>query len=164
MPLAVALVDIDHFKLVNDTHGHLVGDRVLRALADALSSQLRDYDRAGRFGGEEFVLLLAQTNEADACRIAERLRSHVAGLAVPIDDRPDAPCVRLTISVGVSAIDRDAADRGLTDLLAAADSALYHAKQSGRNRVAVSAVSQEVPLGVAFSSDMELAEVDPAGT
>jgi diguanylate cyclase (GGDEF)-like protein len=164
MPLAVALVDIDHFKLVNDTHGHLVGDRVLRALADALSGQLRDYDRAGRFGGEEFVLLLAQTNEADACRIAERLRSHVAGLAVPIDDRPDAPCVRLTISVGVSAIDRDAADRGLTDLLAAADSALYHAKQSGRNRVAVSAVSQEVPLGVAFSSDMELAEVDPAGT
>jgi len=135
----------------------------LRAVAGALASQLRDYDRAGRFGGEEFVLLLAQTNEADACRIAERLRSHVAGLAVPIDDSPDAPCVRLTISVGVSAIERDA-DRGLTDLLAAADSALYHAKQNGRNKVAVAAVSREVPLGVTFNSDMELAEVDPAGT
>ena len=118
---------------------------------------------AGRFGGEEFVLLLAQTNESDACRIAERLRAHVAGLAVPIDDRPDAPCVRLTISVGVSAIDRGA-DRGLTDLLAAADSALYHAKQAGRNRVAVAAVSQEVPLEVTFGTDLELAEVDPAGT
>jgi len=81
---------------------------------------------------------------------------------VPIDDRPDAPCVRLTISVGVSAIDRDA-DRGLTDLLAAADSALYHAKQAGRNKVAVAAVSREVPLEVTFSPGMELAEVDPAG-
>jgi diguanylate cyclase (GGDEF)-like protein len=164
-PLALAIVDIDHFKLVNDTHGHLVGDRVLRAVAQALAGHLRDYDRAGRFGGEEFVLLLAQTNEGDACRIAERLRAHIAGMAVPIDDRPDAPCVRLTISVGVAAMDRGA-DRELTDLLAAADSALYHAKQTGRNKVAVAAaVSQEVPLEVRLSEyNMGLAEVDPAGT
>ena len=87
-PGVLGLVDIDHFKQVNDTYGHLVGDRVLKAVAEALTSQSRDYDRAGRFGGEEFVLLLAQTTEADACKIAERLRGHVEGLAVPVDDRP----------------------------------------------------------------------------
>ena len=74
-PVALALVDIDHFKLVNDTYGHLVGDKVLKAVAEALTTQSRDYDRAGRFGGEEFVLLLAQTTGADAVKIAERLRS-----------------------------------------------------------------------------------------
>ena len=88
-PLAMALVDIDHFKAVNDTYGHLVGDRVLKSVAQALTSQLRDYDRAGRFGGEEFVLLLAQTSEADACGIAERLRSHVAGHAGPCQRPPE---------------------------------------------------------------------------
>ena len=67
-PVALALVDIDHFKLVNDTYGHLVGDRVLKAIAEALTGQSRDYDRAGRFGGEEFVLLLAQTTEETPAR------------------------------------------------------------------------------------------------
>ena len=144
-PLALALVDIDHFKAVNDTHGHLVGDKVLKAVADALTGQLRAYDRAGRFGGEEFVLLLSQTGESDACRIAERLRSHVAGMAVPVDDRPNAPTVRLTISIGVTAVE-PGATRELTDLLAAADSALYHAKQTGRNRVAVHAAESNMGL------------------
>ena len=82
------------------------------------------------------MLLLAQTSEADAIKIAERLRGHVEDLAVPVDDRPDAPLVQVTISIGVTAIDRGETHE-LTDLLAAADSALYHAKQSGRNRVAV---------------------------
>ena len=90
-PLALALVDIDHFKQVNDTYGHLVGDRVLKAIAEALTGQSRDYDKVGRFGGEEFVLLLAQTVEKDACKIAERLRNYVASLSVPADDKPDAP-------------------------------------------------------------------------
>jgi diguanylate cyclase (GGDEF)-like protein len=148
-PLALALVDIDHFKLVNDTYGHLVGDKVLKAVADALISHLRDYDRAGRFGGEEFVLLLAQANEDDACRIAERLRAHVAGMAVPIDDRPDAPRVQLTISIGVTAMERDTR-RELIDLLAAADSALYHAKQNGRNRVGVAAAKRNAEPDAQF--------------
>jgi diguanylate cyclase (GGDEF)-like protein len=132
-PLAVALVDIDHFKRVNDTYGHLVGDRVLRAVSDSLRGQLRNYDLAGRFGGEEFILLLPQAQEMDAWRVAERLRTHVAGLEIPVDDEPDcAIFVRLTISVGVAAL--DGASRNLTELMAAADSAMYHAKQTGRNK------------------------------
>jgi diguanylate cyclase (GGDEF)-like protein len=131
--LAVALVDIDHFKKVNDTYGHLVGDRVLRAVSDALRHQLRNYDLAGRFGGEEFILLLPQAREGDAWRVAERLRTHIAGLQIPVDDEPDCNIfVRLTISVGVAAL--DGTSRTLTDLSAAADSAMYYAKQTGRNK------------------------------
>jgi diguanylate cyclase (GGDEF)-like protein len=162
-PLALALVDIDHFKSVNDTHGHLVGDKVLRAVAEALTSQLRDYDRAGRFGGEEFVLLLAQTNESDAYRIAERLRAHVAGMSVRVDDSPGAAAVRLTISIGVTAVD-GGITRDLTDLLAAADSALYQAKQTGRNRVAVAPVAvQDVEIEVGINGSAELRQADPTG-
>lgn len=161
-PLALALVDIDHFKAVNDTHGHLVGDKVLRAVAEALTGQLRDYDRAGRFGGEEFVLLLAQTNESDACRVAERLRRYVAAMAVPVDDRPGAACVRLTISVGVTAMDSGATHE-LTDLLAAADSALYDAKQTGRNRVAVAAAKRDMGVDIELNRRVGVVEVDPTG-
>jgi diguanylate cyclase (GGDEF)-like protein len=136
IPLAVALVDIDHFKRVNDTYGHLVGDRVLRAVVDGLRSQLRGYDLAGRFGGEEFILLLPQAREADARAVAERLREYVAGLEIPIDDEPDCCIfVRLTISVGVAALDGE--QRELTDLMAAADAAMYYAKETGRNRTHV---------------------------
>jgi diguanylate cyclase (GGDEF)-like protein len=135
-PLAVALVDIDHFKVVNDTYGHLAGDHVLRALSDALRGQLRGYDLAGRFGGEEFILLLPQTREEDARAVAERLRTQIAGMAVPADGDPDCPIlVRITISVGVAAL--DSGSRELTDLMAAADAALYYAKETGRNRTHV---------------------------
>jgi diguanylate cyclase (GGDEF)-like protein len=133
IPLAVALVDIDHFKVVNDTYGHLVGDKALRAVTDALQSQLRGYDLAGRFGGEEFAVLLAQAREPDALNVAERLRAHIAGLSIPVDDEDEsADRVRLTISVGVASLDGE--NRELTDLLAAADAALYHAKETGRNK------------------------------
>jgi diguanylate cyclase (GGDEF)-like protein len=133
IPLALALVDIDHFKLVNDTYGHLVGDKALRAVTDTLQSQLRAYDVAGRFGGEEFVILLPHVQEMEALKIAERLRVHIADLAIPVDDAdPSGLCVRVTISVGVAAL--DAETRELTDMLAAADAALYHAKETGRNK------------------------------
>jgi diguanylate cyclase (GGDEF)-like protein len=136
-PLAVALVDIDHFKAVNDTYGHLVGDKALRAVTDGLQSQLRGYDLAGRFGGEEFAVLLPQARELDALNVAERLRAHIAALSVPVDDNnPTGPCVRVTISVGVASLDGES--RELTDLLAAADAALYHAKETGRNKTHVS--------------------------
>ena len=136
IPLALALVDIDHFKLVNDTYGHLVGDKTLRAVTDALQSQLRAYDVAGRFGGEEFVILLPHAREVDALAVAERLRVHIASLAIPVDDSDaSGPSVKVTISVGVAAL--DGVSRELTDMLTAADSALYHAKETGRNKTHV---------------------------
>jgi diguanylate cyclase (GGDEF)-like protein len=154
-PLSIALIDIDHFKSVNDTYGHLVGDLVLKAIASALTTQSRDYDRAGRFGGEEFVLLLPQTVAPDAAKIAERLRKFVEELAIPIDDRPDAPLVKVTISVGVTTMARNE-PRVLADLLAAADSALYQAKQAGRNRVAAATPDDDMGMQAA------LGDTDPA--
>lgn len=136
-PLAVALLDIDHFKSVNDTYGHLAGDRVLRAVSEELGSLLRTYDLAGRFGGEEFVVLLPQTGEADARHIAERLRTHIGSLSVPVSDAPDAACISVTVSIGLAAL--GGARREITELLAAADAALYYAKETGRNRVRVMA-------------------------
>jgi diguanylate cyclase (GGDEF)-like protein len=154
-PLSMALIDIDHFKAVNDTWGHLAGDKVLRALSDALREQLRGYDLTGRFGGEEFVVLLPQTGEADALIIAERLRLDVAAMSIPVDDDTR---IRLTISIGVAAL----GDAGteLTDLLAAADAALYHAKQTGRNKIhaatANAALAHMVPIARKGSGTMEI--------
>ena len=141
-PLALALVDIDHFKTVNDTYGHLVGDKALRAVTDALRGQLRAYDLAGRFGGEEFVVLLPHAREADAINVAERLRAHIAAMSIPVgDDVVAGPFVNLTISVGVAALDGES--RELTDMLAAADAALYYAKETGRNKThVISTVAQ----------------------
>jgi len=139
-PLALALVDIDHFKLVNDTHGHLAGDKALRAVTDALRNQLRAYDLAGRFGGEEFVILLPQAREIDALNVAERLRAHVAAMSIPVNDKDESgQVIRLTISVGVAALNGES--RELTDMLAAADAALYHAKETGRNKTHVISAS-----------------------
>lgn len=132
-PLALALMDIDHFKAVNDTYGHLAGDMVLRALGAALREQVRDYDVAGRFGGEEFVVLLPQTDESAALRIAERLRAHIGAMSIPIGGNSGSgTCVQLTVSVGVATLPATGGE--LTELLAAADSALYVAKQAGRNK------------------------------
>jgi diguanylate cyclase (GGDEF)-like protein len=138
-PLAsVAIIDIDHFKVVNDTHGHLAGDRVLRAIADRFKAQLREGDLIGRFGGEEFAVLLPRTAAAEAGRVAERLRGHIANEPIAVGDgRVDSILVGVTVSVGVAEL----ADAGqdLDDLLAAADAALYEAKGAGRNRICVMA-------------------------
>jgi diguanylate cyclase (GGDEF)-like protein len=105
-------------------------------LSDALRGQLRSYDLAGRFGGEEFILLLPQAPEAAARNVAERLRTHIADMEIPADGDPNCPVVvRITISVGVAAL--DGVSRELTDLMAAADAALYYAKEAGRNRTHV---------------------------
>ena len=123
----------DSFKAVNDTHGHLVGDKALRAVTDALRGQLRAYDLAGRFGGEEFAILLPHTTQANAVIIAERLRTRIATMPIPIrDDDSSGPSVSLTVSIGVTVLDN--ASRELTDLLADADTALYYAKENGRNK------------------------------
>lgn len=131
MALAVAVLDIDWFKLVNDTYGHLFGDEVLKAIAQCLPGVLREYDSAGRFGGEEFVLLLPHTRAVDAFRIADRVRDHISGLSL---HSPDGQAVQVTVSVGVAALDAGSR-RELSDLLAAADAALYRAKRDGRNQV-----------------------------
>src|ERR1700761_1006057 len=131
MALAVAVLDIDFFKLVNDTYGHLFGDEVLKAIAHCLPEMLREYDSAGRFGGEEFVLLLPHTRAVDAFRIADRVRDHIPGLSLMTSG---GQSVQVTVSVGVAA--RDAGSRReLSELIAAADAALYRAKRDGRNQV-----------------------------
>jgi len=128
-PLAVLMIDLDHFKVFNDSYGHLAGDRALLAVAGALGGGLRLYDKLGRFGGEEFSVMLPNTDAAEARHVAERLRRSVADLVIAEIN----PSARLTISVGgVSGAARDA---DLTDLLAAADHALYQAKAAGRDRV-----------------------------
>jgi diguanylate cyclase (GGDEF)-like protein len=133
-PLAVALLDIDRFKVINDTYGHLVGDQVLKELARALNSFLRDYDRAGRFGGEEFSLLLPQTRAVDAFRIAERVRANIAGLSIIAPGATGGERVHVTVSIGVAALD-SGSKREYTELMAAADAALYRAKAGGRDQV-----------------------------
>jgi diguanylate cyclase (GGDEF)-like protein len=133
-PLAVALLDVDRFKVINDTHGHLVGDQVLKEIARVLDSFLRDYDRAGRFGGEEFSLLLPQTRAVDAFRIAERVRANIAGLSIIVPGATGGERVHVTVSIGVAALD-SGSKREYAELMAAADAALYRAKSDGRDQV-----------------------------
>jgi len=132
--LALAILDIDRFKVINDTYGHLAGDQVLKEIARALSSLLRDYDRAGRFGGEEFSLLLPQTRAVDAFRIAERLRANIAALSIIVPGATSGERVHVTVSIGVVALDAGS-KREYAELMAAADAALYRAKSGGRDQV-----------------------------
>jgi diguanylate cyclase (GGDEF)-like protein len=133
-PLAIAMMDIDKFKAVNDTYGHLAGDQVLREIANTLNTMLRDYDLAGRFGGEEFSLLLPQTRAVDAFRIAERVRANIAGLSIIAPGATGGERVQVTVSIGVAALD-SGSKRELSELMAAADAALYRAKACGRDQV-----------------------------
>jgi diguanylate cyclase (GGDEF)-like protein len=126
-PLAVAMLDIDHFKQVNDRYGHPVGDSVIRALADTCVSELRTIDHFGRIGGEEFVCVMPETDAEEALRCAERLREHIGQVRV---ETPQGP-LGFTVSIGVTVL---APGRGNWEkLLQSADSALYSAKNGGRN-------------------------------
>ena len=133
-PLAVAMLDIDRFKAINDTYGHLLGDQVIKEIAHALNTLLRDYDLAGRFGGEEFSLLLPQTRAVDALRIAERIRSAISGLPIIAPGATAGERVHVTVSIGVAALD-SGSQREYAELMAAADAALYRAKGGGRDQV-----------------------------
>jgi diguanylate cyclase (GGDEF)-like protein len=130
-PVAVALLDLDWFKHVNDTYGHLFGDEVLGEIGLCVPGALRDYDLAGRFGGEEFVILLPRTRAVDAIRVADRVRDRIAGLPLRA---PGGEPVQVTASVGVAALE-GGSQRELKELMAAADAALYRAKRGGRNQV-----------------------------
>tara|TARA_R110001606_G_scaffold47517_1_gene120951 strand:- start:897 stop:1934 length:1038 start_codon:yes stop_codon:yes gene_type:complete len=130
--VCVVMIDLDHFKLVNDTHGHAIGDRVLIETVKAVQKCLRDRDLLGRLGGEEFAVVLHDTTIDQAANAAERIRAAIEAMQICNDQGQVVP---ITTSLGVSAA---AADTGLDtpeSLLAAADEALYEAKHSGRNRV-----------------------------
>jgi diguanylate cyclase (GGDEF)-like protein len=125
------MLDIDHFKAINDTHGHFVGDQVLIAMSRAAENLLRGTDILGRWGGEEFVILMPETPLAGAAILAERLRKELTLLAVDTA----SGTLHFTVSAGVAA--RGGCDTDITGIMQRADSALYAAKQHGRNRIQV---------------------------
>lgn len=132
-PVSLAMFDLDHFKKVNDTHGHQVGDNVLIRTAQLMLEETRKYDFAGRYGGEEFVVLMPRTNLKEAQSIAERIRSR-------IERELFAENVRITISGGVAeAMPSEEAE----EVLERADQALYAAKQAGRNRIELKTTAGE---------------------
>ncbi|NVD98699.1 GGDEF domain-containing protein [Massilia sp. BJB1822] len=131
-PLSLLMIDIDHFKRINDTYGHDAGDKAIVAVSKLLTESMRGIDMAARFGGEEFVLLMPETEAGVAVHVAERLREAVAGVRVGAED---GAAVALTVSIGVAALNlHEAADTSST-MLIRADKALYRAKKEGRNRV-----------------------------
>ncbi|MCP3164457.1 diguanylate cyclase [Myxococcus qinghaiensis] len=134
-PLSLVMLDIDHFKRINDTFGHPFGDQVLKAVAQTTRSRLREVDVLARYGGEEFIALLPETGTADALKVCERVREAIAGLRVEhvgVDGKRQE--VRLTASLGVATV--PSADLESSEaLLRAADAGLYAAKGAGRNRV-----------------------------
>jgi len=135
---SLILLDIDHFKTVNDQFGHLVGDQVLNMVADTLKGNLRPYDRVGRWGGEEFIVLLPTTTIDEAIEIAERLRVSISASKYHLDNDAAKGQKYLTVeaSLGVSSVTSEG-HTSLDDFVGRADSMLYKAKEEGRNRVCV---------------------------
>lgn len=129
VPFSVLLLDFDHFKQVNDVHGHSAGDLVLQTVASVLRKGVRPYDLCCRHGGEEFLVVLPETALTEAAGIAERLRSDIEQQAISL---PDGQTLRVTASIGAAAL---AGDETIDQLIIRADEAMYQAKQSGRNRV-----------------------------
>jgi two-component system chemotaxis response regulator CheY len=132
-PLSLVLLDIDHFKAVNDRYGHDVGDQALRHVAQVLAAYVRTYDWAGRWGGEEFLVLFPGAEPSGAVIAADRIRTAIAESPLRLED---GVTVTLTISLGVAALSGPpAGPASLTELVRRADEALYRAKHEGRNRV-----------------------------
>ena len=150
-PTAVLLIDLDHFKSVNDRFGHAIGDRTLEIFADAARESLRGTDLVGRLGGEEFAAILRDTSGEKAMAAADRLRESFAKAAQDVDGRP----VCATVSIGVAQCDGPALD--VTELMAQADQALYFAKERGRNRV------EFASLGMVLQGEADNKAEQPAG-
>ena len=129
LPLSVAMMDVDHFKRVNDTYGHAAGDEVLRTVAEICKGNARGSDIIGRYGGEEFVILMKDTPLPGAVSAAERIRQAVAGATI----EASSAAVKVTISIGVAQMNEYTGN--IDQLLSLADEALYEAKEGGRNRV-----------------------------
>ncbi len=130
-PLSILMIDLDHFKKVNDTYGHAIGDEVLRELACLLKEQLRKADIVARYGGEEFVVLLPEVNKGSALEAAERIRARLAGTLLRVEEYE----VSITASIGVAEF-KQGEGATLESLIKKGDTALYKAKKAGRNRIA----------------------------
>ena len=128
-PAAVLLIDLDHFKQINDTFGHAIGDRVLQVFAESATANVTSCDLVGRLGGEEFAALLYDCDKQKALAVAEQIRAGFALQALEVDGRP----ANATVSIGVALCEQGPLD--VSTMLAQADQALYHAKERGRNRV-----------------------------
>jgi len=133
--LSVLMIDLDKFKAINDAHGHLAGDYVLREVARALSTCVRKYDLIGRFGGEEFVALMSGAGSSDAAIVAERIRASVESLTLSYEQQ----VIPVTVSAGVATLSLHT--ESLESLLSEADRAMYDAKRGGRNRVSIAGVA-----------------------
>jgi diguanylate cyclase (GGDEF)-like protein len=130
LPLGVVLLDIDNFKAINDAHGHLVGDDVIRTIAQRMRQAVRPYDAVGRFGGEEFIIILSESDRETARIIGERVRASIAEQPVETEEGS----LTVTASLGVAIYDGDE-NQDLEKLIAVADQALYQAKRAGKNRL-----------------------------
>ena len=153
-PTGILMIDLDHFKSVNDTHGHLAGDAVLKEAARRISNAVRSYDFVGRYGGEEFLAVLSNCTRTELIVVAERIRSAVAEAAIVAS----ATSIKITVSIGGVVASDKTPD---LELLSIADSALYEAKRSGRNRIVLGAcgATQTVSAssgGEAGASEMRL--------
>ena len=144
LPFCVLMIDVDHFKRINDEHGHAIGDQVLKALATRLQEGTRPSDHVARMGGEEFLVFLPQTELTSAQAAAERLRQHVATWTLDIED------LSFTVSIGVA--QATPTDRAFDDLLIRADRALYDAKSAGRNCVHLAASTDAAPHHLAATA------------
>lgn len=135
--LSLLLLDLDHFKQVNDTYGHLIGDRMLCLVADTVTKSVRPYDWVGRWGGEEFLVVMRETERKDALKVAERVRKNVAQAQLEIAN-DEKHFVQIHVSGGVTAFDTfSQEDCEIDELLQQADTALYLAKEKGRNQICV---------------------------
>ncbi len=132
--LSIAILDLDNFKRINDTYGHLVGDEALRRVARELTAQVRAGDAVARFGGEEFICLLSDAGASSAPAVVERMRTAIAGISIPVDSGPPA---RVSASFGVTCVNEVSGNENLDSLLSQADLALYEAKAAGKNKVTV---------------------------
>ncbi|MGE5707765.1 MAG: diguanylate cyclase [Bacteroidota bacterium] len=145
-PIALIILDVDYFKRFNDTHGHLLGDQILRSLAQILRESVRETDLVARYGGEEFAVILPETNAEQAVEVAERIRKNVAEHS--FWGRAHAP-VSVTVSIGIAA--NPTANLSAEELIGQADAALYHAKQTGRDRICCTSNKGDEPITVTQS-------------
>ena len=157
---AVLVIDMDRFKHINDTYGHLAGDTALKAVGEALADELRGYDAVGRFGGEEFVAMLPGVDGPTARGVAERIRRRIEALTVQVEQvSGGSGLMTVTASIGVAAAPGASAD--LDDLLRAADGALYVAKDEGRNAVRLAAARRRRCVAALHAQPVQTHDMGP---